>query len=176
VRRAIEVVGAGKPRPSPTDTLILTREQRQMRSGVVSGVGGTQVEFQFSQPVSLRTDDVLLLDNGDAVEVVAAPEPLFEVRGDLATLVRLAWALGDRHVQVQFLSNRIRFVGDPALEKLVAAWRGQLTRIEAPFEPEGGAYAGVLAHGHDHAHDHDHDGGRSDAHGHGDHHHDRHDK
>ena len=43
----------------------------------------------------------------------------------------------------------------PALETLLAALGAKITAIEAPFEPEGGAYASAHAHGHDHGH-HDH--------------------
>ena len=92
---------------------------------------------------------------------MAAPEPLIEARAaDLADLARLAWHLGDRHVPVQVLTNRIRARMSPAIEKLLVALGAKVASIEAPFEPEGGAYAS--AHGHDHAH----------AHGHDHHHHD----
>jgi urease accessory protein len=109
--------------------------------------------------VRLRTDDLLLLDDGGLVEVVAAPEPLIEARAaDVASLSRLAWHLGDRHVPVQVLPNRIRARRDPAIETLLASLGAKVVAIEAPFEPEGGAYEQHPAHdGHDHDHDHDHD-------------------
>src|SRR5262249_36813552 len=100
-------------------------------------------------------------------EIVAAPEALIEVRADLATLARIAWALGDRHVPVEFFTARLRLRHDEALTALITSLGGKIVAIEAPFEPEGGAYAGGH-HVHDHAHDdhHDHD------HGHGHHSHD----
>jgi urease accessory protein len=95
------------------------------------------------------------------VEVVAAAEPLIEARvADVAALARLAWHLGDRHVAVQMLPNRIRARRDPAIEELLTSLGAKVTPIEAPFEPEGGAYES-----HAHVHDHDH------AHGHHHHHH-----
>jgi urease accessory protein len=58
----------------------------------------------------------------------------------------------------------LRVRRDPAVEKLLASLGAKVTPIEAPFEPEGGAYsAGHGSHGHPHhgAHDHcdhpDHD-------------------
>jgi urease accessory protein len=114
----------------------------------------------------LRTDDLLVLNDGNLVEVVAAPEPLIEARAaGIAALARLAWHLGDRHVPVQVLPNRIRARRDGAIEGLLASLGAKVAAIEAPFEPEGGAYArheeSACDH-HDHHHDHDH----GHAHGH----------
>ena len=67
------------------DTLILPYAQRQAQKGFLFGVKGTCVELDFAEPVRLRTDDALVLDDGGLVEVVAEPEPLIEARAaDLA--------------------------------------------------------------------------------------------
>jgi urease accessory protein len=93
---------------------------------------------------------------------VIEPESLVEIRGnDLTHLARLAWHLGDRHVPVQIFSNRLRLRPDAVLEAMLKGLGARLTPIEAPFDPEGGAYA-QQGHAHD---DHGHD------HAHGDHHH-----
>jgi urease accessory protein len=107
---------------------------------------------------------------------VAEPEPLLEARAaDLAGLARLAWHLGDRHVPVQVLERKLRLKRDPAIEALLAGLGAKLVEIEAPFEPEGGAYAapaeGHEHHHHDHHHGHDHGHGQ----GHEHHQHDHHD-
>jgi urease accessory protein len=159
VSRAIKLIPTGTSAAPPVDTLILNAADRRNPRAVVTGSKGTRVEFDFHDTIALATDDCLLLDSGAVVEVVAAPEPLFEVRADLATLARIAWALGDRHVPVQFFSARFRLHRNDALAALITSLGGKITSIEAPFEPEGGAYAG--AHGHDHAHhghEHDHEG------------------
>jgi urease accessory protein len=65
-------------------------------------------------------------------------------------------------VPAQVLPNRIRVRRDPAIEALLTSLGAKLTVVEAPFEPEGGAYAS--AHGRDHGHAHDHHQGH--AHGH----------
>lgn len=158
--RAVKLVAPGAIGARPIDTLILTSVDRRNPRAAVVGGKGTRVEFDFPEAIALRTDDCLLLDSGDVVEVVAAPEPLFEVRADLATLARIAWALGDRHVPVEFFTARLRLQRDDALAALIKSLGGKITNIEAPFEPEGGAYTASAAHAH---HDHDH------------HHHDHHD-
>jgi urease accessory protein len=164
--RAVRLLNAGAPRDRRVDTLILNAEQRRMQRGFVFGAKGTCVELDFADPVVLRTDDVLLLDDGSSVEVVAEPEPLLEVRAVFPVLVRLAWMLGDRHVAVEILPTRIRLRRDPALEALLTRAGGKVVAVEAPFEPEGGAYAASADsagphhhHGHEHhdpVHDHGH--------------------
>jgi urease accessory protein len=174
--RAIRVLKHGEARVRVVDTLILTSGQRREQQGNATGIQGTSVQFDFTSPVALRTDDRLLLDSGDAVEVVAAPEPLIEVRGDIPTLSKVAHALGDRHLPVQILTGRLRCQRAAGAAGLVVSLGGRVTEIEAPFEPEGGAYAvsdGRDGHVHHHdSHDHAHDRGHCD-HDHGDHSHGR---
>ena len=99
--RAIRVLASGEARGPVIDTLILNSEQRRMQHGTVTGGKGASIALDFPAPVALRTDDVLLLDTGEAVEVVAAAEQLLEVRGDIPTLSKVAHALGDRHLPVR---------------------------------------------------------------------------
>ena len=174
--RATRVVPAAERKDAPVaDTLILPHAQRQAQKGFLFGVKGTCVELDFAEPVRLRTDDALVLDDGGLIEVVAEPEPLIEVRAaDLPSLARLAWHLGDRHVPVEIAERKLRLKRDEAIEALLQSLGAKVTAIEAPFEPEGGAYEAAVAHGHDHHghghhhHDHDHKHGHSHDH---DHHH-----
>jgi len=171
--RATSVVAAADRRDRPiADTVLLDYAQRGgAQKLAVTGLKGSVFEIDLPQPARLRTDDLLLLDDGTLVEVVAAPEPLIEARAaDVTALSRLAWHLGDRHVPIEILPNRIRARRDAAIETLLVALGAKVTAIEAPFEPEGGAYA--FSHGHDHAHHdhHDHDHDHSHGHGHGHHH------
>jgi urease accessory protein len=166
--RATRVLAAADRRGRAViDTVILEYAQRSAAEKIaVTGVKGGAFEIALDEPARLRTDDMLLLDDGGLIEVVAAPEPLIEARAvEVAALSRLAWHLGDRHVPVQILPNRIRTQRSEAIEALLMSLGAKTAMIEAPFEPEGGAYASARAHGHAH-HDHDH------AHDHHGHHHD----
>jgi len=170
MRRVVRVVKSEGARH--IDSVILAPDQRRLQTARLTGVNGTPIGMMLPEPVLLRMGDALELDDGSTVEVVVEPEALTEIRGqDLTHLARLAWHLGDRHVPIQVLANRIRMRRDAALEAMLAALGARLTAIEAPFDPEGGAYAAHAGHGrdhhhHDHAHDHDdHD------HHHGHHHH-----
>ena len=122
-----------------------------------------------------------MLEDGRLIEVVAAPEPLIEIRcPDPLHLVRVAWHLGNRHLPTQIMAKGLRIRRDHVIEEMVRGLGARVIEIEAPFDPEGGAYA-VAGHAHEHAHDHAHamimtitrswhDHHGHDHHGHHDHH------
>jgi len=153
------------------DSVVLAATERRIQTAHLTGVDGTAIGVMLPEPALLRNGDALELDDGSLIDVVIEPEPLIEVRGtDLTHLARLAWHLGDRHVPVQVLNNRMRLRRDGALEAMLSALGARITAIEAPFDPEGGAYATPGSHQH---HDHQHDHGHHDHHHH-DHAHDHH--
>jgi urease accessory protein len=124
---------------------------------------GTSVELALGDERRLRTDDCLILEDGNLIEIVAQPEALLEARAaDVAALARLAWQLGDHHIPVEISERRLRVRRDPAVENLLRSAGAKVTAIEAPFEPEGGAYSHETR---DHNHHHDH-GSRHHGHSH----------
>jgi urease accessory protein len=148
------------------DTLLLKFDDRCKQQGFVFGGKGTCIEFDFPAPPRLHTDDLLVLDDGKLAEVVADIEPVIEVRArDFAAVARLVLALGNRHVPVQVLANRIRLQKRPVIEALLAEHGLAGIEMTAPFEPDDGP--------RDHGHGHDHHHGRAHTHhhhdGHGDH-------
>ena len=118
------------------------------------GVRGTGFLLDLPEASTLRGGDALELEDGRLIEVVAAPESLAEITAsDPATAVRIAWHLGNRHLPVQLVGQRLRMRRDHVIEAMVAGLGGIIVAIEAPFDPEGGAYAaGGHAPGHDHRH------------------------
>ena len=158
---------------SIVDTVILDLEQRQMQRGTFVSTSGVGYDIALAEPVLLRMGDLLMLDDGTVVEVVAEAEPLIEVRAkDIDALARIAWQLGDRHVPVEILPNRLRLRGGAAIEKVLAELGAKVVSIEAPFNPEGGAY--VVTPGsrrYDRHNDHERDHGH---HHHSDDHHHHH--
>jgi len=142
--RATHVIAADlRHGRSVADTVILDGAQRGAAKGTATSVNGATIDIDLHGPVRLRGNDLLLLDDGTLVEVVAAPEALLEARAaDLAALARIAWHLGDRHIQAELLPNRVRVRNDAAVEALLTSLGARVATIEAPFEPEGGAYTG----------------------------------
>ena len=97
-------------------------------------------------PPHLRSGDALALEDGRLVEVVAAPEPLLEIRcTDPLHLARVAWHLGNRHVPTQLLAKSLRIRRDHVLEEMLRGLGARVIEIEAPFDPEGGAYASTAS-------------------------------
>jgi urease accessory protein len=174
--RATKVHGQHRWTEPPADTVVLDFDDRHRRRMAMTGTRGLEFLLDLENAVALRGGDALVLEDGRLIEVVAAPEPLIEIRGaDPQHLVRLAWHLGNRHLPTQIMPKGLRIRRDHVIEAMVKGLGARVIEIEAPFDPEGGAYAGGHAHagerdphhhaGHDHA-SHDHS-----SHDHGDHHH-----
>ena len=186
--RANFISARGAWQAKPADTVVLDFEERHRRRVAMTGVRGLEFLLDLPEAVVLRHGDALVLEDGRLVEVVAAPEPLAEIRiGEPRDLARMAWHLGNRHLPVQIMANRIRIRRDPVIEDMARKLGGKIALIEGPFEPEGGAYAPEPepapepAHvhgpgcGHDHHDHHDHHGHDHAAHDHKAHDHSGHD-
>jgi urease accessory protein len=173
--RATEVRGQHCWTVAPADTVVLDFDDRHRRRMAMTGTRGLAFLLDLENAVALRGGDALVLDDGRLVEVVAAPEPLIEIRGsDPQHLVRVAWHLGNRHLPTQITARGLRIRRDHVIEAMVKGLGARVIEIEAPFDPEGGAYAGG---GHAHAPDsapQPHTGHDHASHDHGHHHHDEH--
>jgi urease accessory protein len=170
--RATEVKGQHRWTEAPADTVVLDFDDRHRRRMAMTGTRGLEFLLDLENAVVLRGGDALVLEDGRLVEVVAAPEPLIEIRGtDPHHLVRVAWHLGNRHLPTQIMPKGLRIRRDHVIEAMVKGLGARVIEIEAPFDPEGGAYAGG---GHAHAGEgdpHQHAAYDQASHDHGDHHH-----
>src|SRR5271166_3652967 len=159
--RADKVLAAGAWSGEPADSVVLEFDERYRRRFVMTGVGGLAFLLDLPEAAMLRGGDGLKLEDGRVVEVVAAPEPLAEIRAaDAQALMRVAWHLGNRHLPTELLPKALRIRRDSVIEDMAKGLGARVVVLEAPFNPEGGAYVqGVaLEHAHDHGHGHDHHG------------------
>jgi urease accessory protein len=137
----------------------------------------------------VRGGDVLVAEDGSLIVAQAAPQPVLEVRAAQAfDLLRAAYHLGNRHVQLELQAELLKLEPDHVLAQMLRQMGLQVAEAQAAFEPEAGAYAaGGHAHGHgqehahdqghghvhgpgcghDHSHDHDHDHDHGHSHAHG---------
>jgi urease accessory protein len=155
-KRAATVQRAGTWRADDAvDRVMLDAGERHRRRVVLTGQGGLTFLLDLAEATPLCDGDGLKLDDGGIVAVIAKPEPLVEVSagtGDPAAgLARLAWHLGNRHTEVQIVGGRLRMRRDHVLEEMLAGLGAVVTLVEAPFEPERGAYH---QHGHSHGGSH----------------------
>lgn len=128
----------------------------------------------------VRGGDVLVAEDGSLIRVLAAPQAVLKVtacaeHGSPFDLLRAAYHLGNRHVQLELKPDHLKLEPDHVLVDLLRHMHLIVQEVREPFEPEGGAYAIAHsahghAHGHGHSHDpghaHDHDHGHDHAHGH----------
>jgi urease accessory protein len=112
----------------------------------------------------VRGGDVLVAEDGSLIRVIAAPQAVLVVRacsehGSPFDLLRAAYHLGNRHVQLELKPDHLKLEPDHVLADMLRNMHLIVSEANEAFEPEGGAYS-AGGHGHEHAH-HGH------GHGHG---------
>ncbi len=129
-------------------------------------VSDNGIEFLLDLPEArlLRHGEGIVLSDGRVIEVIAEPEPLYEVRArDPHHLLQLSWQLGNRHLPTQIMEDHLRIRQDHVIKNMLEGLGADVAEIVASFDPEGGAYGN--AHSHDHAHSHAHSHGHGHSHG-----------
>ena len=146
-------INSGDAQANATHRVVLDYDYRFRRRIVLCSQSGLQFLLEMAEPRLLLDGDCLKLDNGTEVIVEAAPERLAEVVCDTPhALVRVAWHLGNRHLPTQLLEGRLRIREDHVIIDMVEKLGAKVSLIEAPFQPEGGAYGQGQVHAHDHSH------------------------
>jgi urease accessory protein len=127
---------------------------------------GRSIGVFLARGTVLRGGDVLLAEDGSLVRVLAAPQQVLRIthcpnHGSPFDLIRAAYHLGNRHVPIELKPDFLHIEPDHVLAEMLRAMHLIVHAVDAPFEPESGAYAagghthGHAAHGHDgHAHAH----------------------
>ncbi len=161
MRRAIEAVRAGTwPRARRVAGATLGFDERWRRRVRLEADDGTAFLLDLPAARILREGDGLILDDGGVIEVRAAAEDVCDVAAETpASLARLAWHLGNRHLPVEIRPEGLRIRDDHVIVAMLEGLGARVVRLSAPFTPEAGAYTDE---GDDHAH-HDHDHGHEHA-------------
>jgi urease accessory protein len=147
-------------------TVVLDWDTRQKSRFDTEDTQGRTLGVFLPRGAVVRGGDVLVAEDGSLIKVIATPQPVMVVRacpehGSPFDLLRAAYHLGNRHVQLELQADRLQIEPDHVLAGMLRKMHLIVTEESSPFEPEGGAYSG---HGdaHEH-HDHDHDGGHDHA-------------
>jgi urease accessory protein len=148
MKRASEIKAAGKwDEASAVDCVALDAHERHRRRIALTGQGGTMFLLDLPHAAALRDGDGLVLEDGAIVRVAGVREPLVEIAAvDPQHLARIAWHIGNRHIDVQVVGERLRIRRDHVIEQMLRGLGAFLEPIDAAFDPESGAY--------DHQHDH----------------------
>ena len=155
--RAIAVRQAADWSGESADTVVLDYDHRYRRRVAMTGSKGVAFLLDLPAAAALHDGDGLVLEDGRLIKVVAAPEPLLEIRcSDPLHLARIAWHLGNRHLPTQMLENALRIRTDHVVADMAVQLGARVVEIEAPFDPEGGAYDRRQSGSYEHTHSHEH--------------------
>jgi urease accessory protein len=104
---------------------------------------------------TVRGGDVLVAEDGSLVRVVAAPQTVLRIthcaaHGTPYDLIRAAYHLGNRHVQIELKPDHLKIEPDHVLADMLRAMHLIVHTVNEAFEPEAGAYAHDAGHAHAH--------------------------
>jgi urease accessory protein len=156
VNEQIKLIRIVKRLPGPaapdkvTDQLVLPYALRQKARQRVRLQSGQEAGLFLDRGDVLRDGDLLSTEEGACLQVVAAQEQVSIARADDPLLLaRLAYHLGNRHVALQILPDRLIYLHDHVLDEMVRGLGAVVEITALPFEPEEGAYhAGGCHHSH----------------------------
>jgi len=142
MKRVTEIKSASTWNPGLAhDFVVLDAQDRHRRRVVFVGEHGATYLLDLPCPAQLRDGDGLLLEDGTLVRVAGKAEPLVEISApDAHELARIAWHLGNRHTEVQIAGDRLLIRRDHVLEEMLRGLGATLSYLDAPFDPESGAY------------------------------------
>ena len=142
MKRASRILSASEwCRADAIDRVLLDAHERHRRRIMLTSESGTQFLLDLPRAAGLRDGDGLVLEDGSMVCVVGKGEALVEIAAEnAASLARVAWHLGNRHTEIEVVGDRLRMRRDHVLEAMLLRLGASLTPVEAPFDPERGAY------------------------------------
>jgi len=149
-----------------------TRQRSRFKADTQSG---TTVGVDLPRTETLKSGCVLADANSNLMQVFAADQALTRVttQGDDFALMKAAYHLGNRHVPLMITPSALFFEPDHVLSDMLIRLGVTVEDVDAPFEPETGAYQSGHAHGgHSHgSYNHSHSNSHSHSHSHDDHSH-----
>jgi urease accessory protein len=179
--RAVSVLSAGEAGAvAPYDRAVLAHDERHLRRRAIETARSDRVLVDLPEPVALNDGDRLVLEDGRHIEIIAAEEPLYDIRAlSPVHLTELAWHIGNRHLAAAVEANRILILRDHVIKAMLEGLGATVTDVLEPFVPVRGAYSGhghahAEAHAHSHAEAHSHAHGESHSQSHSQSHHSRH--
>ncbi|MBQ1204135.1 MAG: urease accessory protein UreE [Loktanella sp.] len=129
----------------------LTYDARILRRKQLISDEGEAFIVDLPQTTSVDAGHVFVLDDGRQIAVIAAPEALMRVTGDLA---RLAWHIGNLHALCAIGPGALLVQREKVMRAMLEQLGAAVTDFDGPFTPEGGAYGHGRTMGHDHSHSH----------------------
>jgi urease accessory protein len=150
------------------DHVVLDHDVRVKGRFKVTSKKGVEVRVFLERGKTLKVGEVLKTECGKEIEILGAEEAVSHAEcASWETFSKACYHLGNRHVKIQVGERWLRMKPDYVLEAMLELLGLSVSKENALFIPEDGAYSGG-GHAHaDDAHDeHSHDKAND-----GDHHH-----
>jgi urease accessory protein len=135
-------------------SVVLDWDTRQKSRFSCTDSTGRDVGVFLQRGRVVRGGDVLVAEDGSLIRVEAAAQPVLRVthcadHGSPFDLIRAAYHLGNRHVPIELQPGHLQIEPDHVLAEMLRAMHLIVNALDAPFEPEAGAYD-HHGHGEDH--------------------------
>ncbi|WP_350333905.1 urease accessory protein UreE [Coralliovum pocilloporae] len=136
---------------SPSGIVTLSYDDRFRRRIALTCDNGLAFLLDLPQATELRDGDDLLLEDGRHIRVKAAPERLMKATArDKHHLIRTAWHIGNRHLPCEIHPDHLILRHDHVIAEMLVKLGTDVEFLDAPFNPEGGAYGQGRTHSHEH--------------------------
>ena len=122
--------------------LTLSSAQRRIFRGKRLSDCNKQLHLQLPREGKLNDGDILLTNQKKIfVRVIAQKENLIEIRAKSSfELIKVAYHLGNRHVEVEIYDDILFTKSDYLIEELLKNFEVNLIKVEKKFFPEIGAF------------------------------------
>jgi len=154
-RASIHLPAGHWPAEKASGSLTLDFDARHRRRFRLTADQGDDILLDLPQAIAMGDGDGLQLEDGRLLKVQAASKDLVEIRHeDPIQLTRLAWHLGNRHLPTEIRDHVLLIRPDHVIEDMLRGFGADLQKVQAAFQPEGGAYGHVHPHEHHHGEQH----------------------
>ena len=122
--------------------LTLSSDQRRILRGKRKSDCNQELYLQLPREGKLSDGDTLLTNQiGLFVKIIAQKENLIEITSKTDyELTKVAYHLGNRHVEIEINENILFTKGDYIIEELLKNFEVNLIKVEKKFSPEIGAF------------------------------------
>ena len=131
-----------KPQEGLFLKLTLSSDERRILRGKRLSDCDQEIILQLPRNGKLNDGDILLTNKSSFyVEIIAKTESLIEISSkSKLELIKTAYHLGNRHVEVEIKNNILLTKGDYVIENMLKNFDVEVKKIMKKFFPETGAH------------------------------------
>ena len=123
-------------------TLTLSSSQRRILRGKRKSDCNKEIHLQLPRVGKLKDGDILLTNHKNLfVKIIAQKESLIEISSKSnLELIKVAYHLGNRHVEIEIYENILLTKSDYIIENLLKNFEVIFIKVQKKFFPEIGAF------------------------------------